>query len=242
MFTATAPPSAQSWFQQVRSLCVQYLLPHPLNLLENPPSKQAMKRLVKLKVSEFWHHKLSNECLALQSLKHFNPSKCSLQSPHPMWTASAHSIYETNKTKVLARMVSGRYRTEKLCRYWSNNRAGHCLAVGCHEIEEDLEHLLICCPALQPVRKRLHDMWLNKSACLPELQSLIRKILSSPPDQQVKFILDSTSNPVVISLHQAHGQPLLNLVLYMTRTFAYCIHREKMILTRRWPELNLYCT
>ena len=148
-----------------------------------------MKKMIKLKITEYWQFLLGKESLSLQSLKYFDPLKCSLLSPHPMWTSSAHSSYESNKTKILARMVSGRYRTEMLCRFWSPTNTGHCLAQTCHQVEEDLEHLLIKCPALQPVRQRLQNLWTIKASQLPELHTLILKVLSSPPDQQLRFIL-----------------------------------------------------
>ena len=231
-----SPPSAQSWFQQIRDLCRLYFLPHPLELLENPPPKAAMKKLVKLKVSEYWRLQLSTECQSLDSLQYFDPHRCSLLAPHPMWTTAAHSSYESNKSKVLARMASGRYRTEMMCRHWSSNRGGYCLAGTCHLTKEDLEHLLVSCPALELVRQRIRNMWLIKSAQLPELHNLLLRVLSSSPHKQVKFILDSTSDPVVVAMHQIYGQSLIDLVLYLTRTWAYCLHREKMIITGRWPE------
>ena len=51
------------------------------------------------------------------------------------------------------------------------------------------------------------------------------------------FILDSCANPDVIS-HCHTGHFVTDLVLYLTRTWAYYIHREKKILTGKWPELN----
>ena len=48
-----ARPSTKSWFQDLRNLCVQYELPHPLQLLENPPPKKIFKKLCKQKVSEY---------------------------------------------------------------------------------------------------------------------------------------------------------------------------------------------
>ena len=41
----TSPPN--SWFQQVRNLCLKYTLPHPAALLTAPPTKHAFKPLVK---------------------------------------------------------------------------------------------------------------------------------------------------------------------------------------------------
>ena len=49
----SASPSANSWFQQILSLCLMYQLPHPLTLLSNPIKKQRFKKLVKLKITDY---------------------------------------------------------------------------------------------------------------------------------------------------------------------------------------------
>ena len=45
---------SKSWFIQVRNICAQYDLPHPLTLLQSPPAKQRMRKLLKLKITEYW--------------------------------------------------------------------------------------------------------------------------------------------------------------------------------------------
>ena len=64
-----------------------------------------------------------------------------------MWVSSAGNAYETVKSIVWAKMVSGRYGTKILCRFWSTNRSGVCLAETCQNVPGTLEHLLIECPA-----------------------------------------------------------------------------------------------
>ena len=61
-------------------------------------------------------------------------------------------------------------------------------------------------------------------------------ILGSSPDKQVRFILDSTACPQLISLVQVFGQEIQNRVCYLTRTWAFSIHRHKLKLLGRWPE------
>ena len=41
--------------------------------------------------------------------------------------------------------------------------------------------------------------------------------------------------PTMIHLAQLYGQDLVNHVHYLTRTFAFYMHREKLITTNRWP-------
>ena len=94
------PASSFSWFQQVRDICLQYHLPHPLALLEEPLSKTKFKKLVKVKVTEYWQHILAAECSSptMSSLRYFDPFKASLLHPHPMWTSAAGNSFECSKS------------------------------------------------------------------------------------------------------------------------------------------------
>ena len=92
------------------------------------------------------------------------------------------------------------------------------------------------CPALEETRKRLYGLWCVKTQICPPLHNLILKILASPPGVQMRFILDCTAFPELIMLVQAYGQEIQNLVLYLTRTFAFSVHRQKQRLLGRWPE------
>ena len=235
---SSALPSARSWFQQIRDLCLQYNLPHPLQLLDCPLTKDGFKKLVKLKVLDYWQDLLRAEAASLPSLHYFRPQFHSLKSPHPVWKSAGSNPYESSKSSVLAQMISGRYRTEVLCKHWSDNRAGFCLAPTCCDIPGTLEHLLIECPALETTRKRLQLMWLSRSSQFPPLHHFIANLLTSPSPVQVQFILDPTTFPEMIHYHQYYGQPLIDHLLYLVRTFAYNIHRQKLILIGRWPGHN----
>ena len=138
---------SKSWFQQVKDICLLYGLPHPLQLLNNPPTRQKLKKDVKTKITEYWQHLLSAEALPLTSLSHFNPAMHFVASPHPLWAAAGSSPYEVNQSTILAKMISGRYRTESLCRFWSVNPEGFCLASTCYQDIGNLEHLLLYCQA-----------------------------------------------------------------------------------------------
>ena len=233
---ALSPPSAQSWFLQVKDLCKQYNLPHPMELLSNPIPRTKFKKLVKLKVVEYWQEQFASDCLSsrLTSTKYLDPRKCSLLSPHPVWSCIGGSSYECNKSLVVAKMLSGRYRTERLCRFWSSNKDGFCEADTCDQVHGDLEHLLVTCPALESDRKRIYNLWQLKSAYNPALNNLLNHVISASPQEQVKFILHPSAHPDLVVLLQVYGKPLLEHVMYLTRTFAYSMHRRKLILTGRW--------
>ena len=139
MLTA-AKPSSSSWFLQVRDLCLQYSLPHPLSLLQNPIPKAKFKSLTKQAVLCYWQERLRADAASLVSLSFFHPLFMSLSKPHPLWTTASSNPYEVNKAVVQARMLSGRYRTESLSRFWSNNPNGYCLLPHCSgkSVKEDI--------------------------------------------------------------------------------------------------------
>ena len=111
-----ARPSSRSWFRGVRELCVKYDLPHPLHLLDNPMPPEKFKLLCKQKVLEFWHQKLSDESL-LSSLRYLQPRYLSLSDPHPIWTSLDGNPYQAKAAHIQALFLSGRYRTERMCRH-----------------------------------------------------------------------------------------------------------------------------
>ena len=158
-----AQTCAKSWFTQVRGICKLYGLPHPLQLLASPVPKARFKKLVTARVTEYCQNLFKAEALSLGSLSLFNQAFHSLTNPHPMWSAAGSNPHEVNNSIVLSRMISGRYRTERLARFWSENRTGYCQAYACEEIVGDLPHLLLHCPALQPQRDSLY----RKGSCIP---------------------------------------------------------------------------
>lgn len=78
-------------------------------------------------------------------------------------------------------------------------------------------------------------MWLSRAAALPPLQALVTRVLASPPLTKMIFILDPSSLPEIVSLCQVYGMAILEIVFYMTRTYAYGLHRKKLILLGKWP-------
>ena len=247
---------SKSWFIQVRNICIQYGLPHPLKLLSNPIRKENFKTEIKAKVTEYWQKVLAAEASSLSSLSHFNPNMHLVTKPHPIWAAAGSNPYELNKSTILSRMISGRYRSERLTRFWTANREGFCLLPDCFRrgVYGDLEHLLLHCAELKAVREKLYQMWLEKSSALPPLRTFVSHVLQSSPQTKLKFILDPSSLPDIVKLGQIYGPTVLDIVLYMTRTYAYGLHREKLILIGRWPfatnsqnyrkignETNLFC-
>ena len=229
-------PSSKSWFLQIRNICQEYDLPNPLSLLQNPPKKSSFKKLVKLKVAEYWHKCLSTEGLSSfnSSIRYLSPKKCSLINMHPLWKFAKNNPYEVNKAIIVARMLSGRYRTESLSRFWSQNSAGYCEATTCKDVVGDLEHLLLDCPGLHVDRTRIFNLWLSSSTEFPPVFSLLLQKMASEKHDLIHFILNTSADHDVIAMTQTYGEMVLDHMMYLTRTFAYTMHKKKLQITGRW--------
>ena len=190
-----APPSAKSWFQQVRKLCIQYGLPKPLQLLDCPPSKDLYRIETKHKIADYWHSQFMKETKKLKSLTYFKPELYSLTKPQYMWNTAASHSFECSKSTILVKMASGRYRTDMLCRH--SNISGYCRLPSCHQIPGTLEHMLATSPALSTTRESLYQMWLDKSVMYPGLHATIRAVLASAAPAIVQFVLEPLGLPLV---------------------------------------------
>jgi hypothetical protein len=227
----TASPSASSWFQQIRDLCILYQLPHPLTTLQDPPKKSAFKRLVKSHVVDHWEIKLREKASSLTSAPFFQPQFMSLTKPHPIWFSCGSNPFECHKAVIASRMLSGRYLTDQLQRHWTQNSAGICLLPSCAPSKSlgSLQHLLLYCGALDTTRQRLLELCYKVSLENEEVSSiLLSTINSGDENSKMQLLLDCSTMPTVVKCTQDYGPEIRDRILYIGRTWCYNIHRERM--------------
>ena len=142
--------------------------------------------------------------------------------------------FEINKSLVVARLLSGRYRTDWLSRHWSkDNKLGHCLLCPGKNLPGTVEHLLSTCEGLSDKRQDLLLFWNQQTQENEHLGLLISNMLSSPAFNFIQFVLDPSAVPQVIEGCQ---QKLFALdeVFALTRTFCYGLHRRRLQLIGRF--------
>ena len=236
MSSATISP--KSWFLMIRNICLQYLLPHPLSLLQYPPSQDAFKNLVKKHVVDYWERLLRAEAEPLTSLCFFKPQFMSLSKPHPIWHTAGSSPSKISMAVSQALMVSGRYRCEKLCSNWSQNKAGVCLiSKECVSQEKDIPHILRFCSGLDSTREKLKKF--THRYCMtapPIIRDLATNLCSTSSPFFCQFLLDCSVLPSVITATQreAEGEDILGHLFHLSRTWVFNLHRERLRLLGRW--------
>ena len=231
-----AKPSSKSWFVGIRDLCLQYGLPHPLQLLQSTTTKVQYKNMVKKQIISYWEIKLRDDAASLKSLAYFHPQYMSLTRPHPVWTTAGSNPYQVAMSTIQASMITGRYRTESLCSHWSPGNSGFCQAPSCKELFclEDLHHILAVCGSLEPTRKRLADFTDKYCQNYPELQLITQEFCNPTHPDFCQFLVDCSALPKII-LAQQHIMPSMRHHLFrITRTWCYCLHKTRLQTLGRW--------
>ena len=144
--------------------------------------------------------------------------------------------YEVSKKRAVqqARFLSGRYRTENLAKHWSNNNAGFCTSSTCLNEVETTEHILIHCRAYAANKKNLYALWLDRGRKNKVIFKLVIEALTKETPYFLQFILDCSVLPSVITARQTHGEGILEELFYLTRTWCFTIHRQRMKRLGRW--------
>ena len=200
-------------------------------ILDFPPSKDDLKKLSTACVISYWETLLRGEASLLPSLRYFKPEFMNLKSPHLIWKTAGSNPYEVSKAVQQARFLSGRYRSAELERHWTQNKEGFCLNCNSRE-SESIEHILINCIAYTDTKKKLYNLWLSTK--IRSVYILVLEALSSNKEYLLQFLLDCSVLPSVIRAAQQHGYVVYKELFYLTRTWCFAIHRQRMRRLKRW--------
>ena len=156
----------------------------------------------------------------------------SLNRAHPLWTTCENNPFHINQAIIQCCMLSGKYRIERLCRFFSSNKEGICLLHPLDKVHETISHIIEFCPGLNNTRQQVLKYWDEQS----KEQPIIRQILNSI-DNFTAFVLDCSTQPVVIRATQDFGQVILKILFKLTRTMAYSLHRDRLKQLDRWNKI-----
>ena len=189
--------------------------------------------MVKSHILDYWEKNLRGQASILPSLEFFNPNFMSLAKPHPIWITAHKNTQEISKAIQQSRFLSGRYRSGYMSRHWDKkNPEGFCHSDHCQGIIEDTKHILLNCQQYAVDRSKLFHFWIENSDEI--IHTLIKEALNSTDTVFLQFILDCSVLPFVIKAVQTHGDTILEKVFYLTRTWCFVIHRERMKFLGKW--------
>ena len=87
---------------------------------------------------------------------------------------------------------------------------------------------IFSCIGLAETRKRLKNFTIDYISDKPELQPIVDKYLGESEVEFCQFIIDCSVQSLVISSYQLYGKSILDHLFYITRTWCYSLHKERL--------------
>ena len=185
---------------------------------------------MKARVIDYWQTKLRLKASLLPSLDYFKPEFMSLRFPHKVLTTAGAKSYEVAKARIQLLFLANQYPTNSNTRHWSvRNPLGFCTHPPCLEkrIVETREHILLECPAYVNTRHNQFLMCLETKNPVAH-QIITRVFFSYSTRMLMQFLLDCSVMSDVISAVQKSGNLLLKDLFFLTRSWCFALHRQRM--------------
>jgi hypothetical protein len=89
-------------------------------------------------------------------------------------------------------------------------------------------------PGLGNAFIRATGLWTSFLRKAPLLFPNISKFSLADPSMLLSFLVDPTTHPPVIALAQIHGSAIIDQLCYLTRTWLYYMHKDRLKLMNFW--------
>ncbi len=204
---------SKSWFVQTASLLHYYGLPSLPELIAHPPRKPRWKSMVDKAIHDYWYEYVADNACSLPTLRFLNTTDFDLRTPHVLWSSVDCNSKGLKRAQIKAQMVTGTYMTfANQSKFSQGKITPRCRLCGAEE--EDIEHILLDCPALYEPRafhlSRVKDAVICStgvdtwnSLCLPRLEQLILDLTVLPlkVTKQDTITIETETRKFVYSVH-----------------------------------------
>jgi hypothetical protein len=205
------PRNTNSWFAAVRIICVKYNIPDPLDLLRNPKSKFAWKRLVNSKVDNYWKEQIIDRAQAYSSLKHLNTNAFQPGTHHPILNTAKGNPRDVTRLLTRLKLATGTYILQTNRKAFNQNKvSSECML--CKEGEETKQHFIFLCKSLEKVRRPI----------LETVYRLVAECGYVSDDNLLQLVIDSTG------LNRDQGQrQTFEAIDFHARRLCYQLHVQR---------------
>ena len=229
---------SSSWFWELQDLAAKYGLPSPLSVLLSPQPKSVFKKLVKTKITQYWRKYFISSIRDKPSLQFIRAEFLPFGSgPHPLWLSCGGSVSAVKAAIVQARIISGKYKDDKMLSKFDDRLSGKCTLSGCDFFPDDTTHWLsFQCQALAPALTSTFNNVIEVLRPWPLLLDVVHDALSRSPVEWAKFVVDPSTYPSVIVIKQQFGEESIWPLFKLSRALIWCFHKEQ----KRLKGLNIF--
>ena len=164
----------------IRKILQKYDLPDAYDLIQNTPTKEKWKTMIKDATNKFYRKNILEEMESKTTLKYLAIQENPLDEPHPIYKYIGPDPHDVEKAAIKARLLTGTY-TLQTDKHRFNQYEVDKTCQLCNQEPEDREHFILQCTVLTEVRQKY----------VPELLELVPSEGTENEDL-LQLILDST--------------------------------------------------
>ena len=142
----------ESFFIRVVHIIKKYNLPTPDEM--NRFSKEQCKHMVKCAVRTYWTQELVERAADKSTLERCHLPGLQIGHTHPVWDSVQSDRIDVMRANVKGRMLTGTYLLQSHKNKFNIDCAVEATCPLCCLEDEDIDHMLLRCPALRCVRNQ----------------------------------------------------------------------------------------
>ncbi|KAK3088117.1 hypothetical protein FSP39_014918 [Pinctada imbricata] len=209
---AVKDEDSTSFTVTVRKTFQKYNLPSAYELINNTPSKEQWKAMVKEATNKYYKNNITEELKRKSTLKHLSVQENPLDEPHAIYKYVGSNPHEAEKAAIKPRLLTGTY-TLQANRHKYNQHEVDATCEMCKHEAEDREHFILHCTTLSEAREK-H---------LPKLLELVPEITGRKEDL-LQLILDSTHENLLYLEESCRKSKLVPKIEQISRNLLYELH------------------
>lgn len=215
-----AKTGKQCYVSKVIEKLRKYGLPELEVLMKTVPEKLQWKKITKKHIGNYWENLWKEEKLEKSTLKHLNIQQCPLGTPHQVWKTIQHNSIEVKKAETKVRLLTGTYMLQEKKAKFNKNATTEICQI-CKKEKEDLEHFILTCVTLKPIR----DKHMKTLRCyIDSIKKDTFDILQNN-GQLLQLIMDSSAHELthIVHLRKQHHIDIEQI----TRTLCYSLQVKR---------------
>lgn len=164
---------SNSWFIDMKKICIKYDLENPLSLLYNELSKGKWKKMTITAVHKYWTTRINEEIMYYSSMKYIPKSSFKVGKIHPLALSNSANQRDINRIPIRIKIATGTYILQTNRAVYNQNIVDPTFQL-CDQAEETLSHFLLCCKALDQIRTPILKNIICKCSELLALQNALQ--------------------------------------------------------------------
>lgn len=142
----------KDFINRVEKTLSKYNLKSSSYYIENPLNKMEWKRLVGIKIKEYWKNECHNEKMEKTSLKYIEIQNNPLNEAHNIWKSVKNNSKDVKAGEIKARISTQTYIFQAKRAKFDPKVNPMCTI--CEQGNEDLEHFILHCKELEQIRSK----------------------------------------------------------------------------------------